>query len=122
MLAVATMAAAASARAKASGNQRSNQSERVRPSEARAELSCGVSWGFRASAMWREYTSEAAPQTSTQAPPRWGSVYWPALRAGGPDIIKGCSLIKLMANLGFVGLGAMGSRITKRLLAKGHTV
>jgi len=27
-----------------------------------------------------------------------------------------------MANLGFVGLGAMGSRITKRLLAKGHTV
>src|SRR6185436_8808216 len=28
----------------------------------------------------------------------------------------------LMANLGFVGLGAMGSRITKRLLAKGHTV
>jgi 3-hydroxyisobutyrate dehydrogenase-like beta-hydroxyacid dehydrogenase len=27
-----------------------------------------------------------------------------------------------MANLGFVGLGAMGSRITKRLLSKGHTV
>ncbi len=27
-----------------------------------------------------------------------------------------------MANLGFVGLGAMGSRITKRLLAKGHAV
>lgn len=27
-----------------------------------------------------------------------------------------------MANLGFVGLGAMGSRITKRLLGKGHTV
>lgn len=27
-----------------------------------------------------------------------------------------------MANLGFVGLGAMGSRITRRLLAKGHTV
>lgn len=27
-----------------------------------------------------------------------------------------------MPNLGFVGLGAMGSRITKRLLAKGHTV
>jgi 3-hydroxyisobutyrate dehydrogenase-like beta-hydroxyacid dehydrogenase len=27
-----------------------------------------------------------------------------------------------MANLGFVGLGAMGSRIAKRLLSKGHTV
>lgn len=27
-----------------------------------------------------------------------------------------------MANLGFVGLGAMGSRVTKRLLAKGHSV
>jgi len=27
-----------------------------------------------------------------------------------------------MANLGFVGLGAMGSRITKRLLARGHAV
>lgn len=27
-----------------------------------------------------------------------------------------------MANLGFVGLGAMGSRIAKRLLAKGHRV
>jgi 3-hydroxyisobutyrate dehydrogenase-like beta-hydroxyacid dehydrogenase len=27
-----------------------------------------------------------------------------------------------MANLGFVGLGAMGGRITKRLLAKGHKV
>ena len=27
-----------------------------------------------------------------------------------------------MANLGFVGLGAMGGRITKRLLAKGHSV
>src|SRR5262245_49101920 len=27
-----------------------------------------------------------------------------------------------MANLGFVGLGAMGSRITKRLLSKGHAV
>ena len=27
-----------------------------------------------------------------------------------------------MANLGFVGLGAMGGRITKRLLAKGHRV
>jgi 3-hydroxyisobutyrate dehydrogenase-like beta-hydroxyacid dehydrogenase len=27
-----------------------------------------------------------------------------------------------LANLGFVGLGAMGSRITKRLLAKGHAV
>ena len=27
-----------------------------------------------------------------------------------------------MANLGFVGLGAMGGRITRRLLAKGHTV
>lgn len=27
-----------------------------------------------------------------------------------------------MAHLGFVGLGAMGSRITKRLLAAGHTV
>ena len=27
-----------------------------------------------------------------------------------------------MANLGFIGLGAMGSRITKRLLARGHAV
>ena len=27
-----------------------------------------------------------------------------------------------MANLGFVGLGAMGGRITKRLLAKGHRI
>jgi len=27
-----------------------------------------------------------------------------------------------MANLGFVGLGAMGGRVTKRLLAAGHTV
>ena len=27
-----------------------------------------------------------------------------------------------MANLGFIGLGAMGSRITKRLLSKGHAV
>src|SRR5437899_3219605 len=27
-----------------------------------------------------------------------------------------------MANLGFIGLGAMGGRITKRLLAAGHTV
>ncbi|MBI4265118.1 MAG: NAD(P)-binding domain-containing protein, partial [Acidobacteria bacterium] len=27
-----------------------------------------------------------------------------------------------MANLGFVGLGAMGGRITKRLLSKGHCV
>jgi 3-hydroxyisobutyrate dehydrogenase-like beta-hydroxyacid dehydrogenase len=27
-----------------------------------------------------------------------------------------------MANLGFVGLGAMGSRITKRLMSKGHKV
>ena len=27
-----------------------------------------------------------------------------------------------MANLGFVGLGAMGSRVTKRLLTKGHSV
>src|SRR5260370_10543715 len=27
-----------------------------------------------------------------------------------------------MANLGFVGLGAMGGRVTKRLLDAGHTV
>src|ERR1700681_386158 len=27
-----------------------------------------------------------------------------------------------MSNLGFVGLGAMGSRITKRLMSKGHAV
>src|SRR6266581_5912979 len=28
----------------------------------------------------------------------------------------------VMANLGFVGLGAMGGRVTKRLLDAGHTV
>jgi len=27
-----------------------------------------------------------------------------------------------MANLGYIGLGAMGSRMAKRLLDKGHTV
>ncbi len=27
-----------------------------------------------------------------------------------------------MANLGYIGLGAMGSRVIKRLLAAGHTV
>ncbi len=27
-----------------------------------------------------------------------------------------------MANLGFIGLGAMGGRVTKRLLDAGHTV
>ncbi len=27
-----------------------------------------------------------------------------------------------MANLGYVGLGAMGSRVVKRLLDAGHTV
>jgi 3-hydroxyisobutyrate dehydrogenase-like beta-hydroxyacid dehydrogenase len=27
-----------------------------------------------------------------------------------------------MANLGYIGLGAMGGRIAARLLAKGHTV
>src|SRR5450631_3946739 len=28
----------------------------------------------------------------------------------------------LMANLGYIGLGAMGGRVTKRLLDAGHTV
>jgi hypothetical protein len=45
--------------------------------------------------MWRRiYPSEASPQIGVQLRLARGSVNWPALRAGGPDIpdiIEGCS-------------------------------
>jgi hypothetical protein len=72
MLAAAMTAAAAIASAKASGNQRSNQPESVRPSEARAELSCAVSWGFCAVAIRRRlYPSEASPGYNRRLFPIW---------------------------------------------------
>src|SRR5688572_28921476 len=94
-LATKTIPTATSASANASGNHRSNQSDRRRPMAASRDEDGG------------SCTSMGPRIILTRLPRLWN---------------KARPTLNQMANLGYVGLGGMGSRMAARLIDKGHTV